>query len=188
MYVRGTIPDRGVAIIGSRTPPPEARAFAYELAHRLGKPVIAGLALGVDAAAHRGALAAGIPTVAFVGYGFGRTYPPQHRRLEREILAAGGAIATLRAPGTRVSKRALVERDRLQAEYSRCVVLVCSEIDGGAMHTMAFARELGRPRYAVMPPSRAFTRDWTGNAAALSDGATALPLDVEEAVRILRAI
>lgn len=187
MYVRGKIPANGVAIVGSHTPPPAASAFAYELARRLGAPVVAGLALGIDAAAHRGALAAGMPTVAFVGYGFGRTYPREHRELERQIVAAGGAIATLRAPGTRVSNRALVARDCLQAQYARCVVLVCSELDGGAMHTMTFARELDKPRYAVIPPEHPRrARDWAGNARALAEGAAPLPLDVEQSVRILR--
>jgi len=187
VYLRGTLPARGVAIVGSRTPPPEAAAFAYELAFRLGEPVVAGLALGVDAAAHRGALAAGVPTVAFVGYGFGCTYPPEHASLEDDIVRSGGAIATLRPPGTPVSDDALIERDRLQAEHSRAVVLVCTEIGGGAVHTMRFARELGRPRFAVAPPAGAENlAQWAGNVACIADGATPLALDVDAALRALR--
>jgi len=187
VYVRGALPKGGVAIIGSRAPPPEAAAFAYELAFRLGEPVVAGLALGIDAAAHRGALAAGVPTVAFVGYGFGCTYPPEHAALEEEIVSGRGAIATLLPPGTPASDEALVERDRLQAEHSRAVVLVCTEIGGGAMHTMQFARELGRLRFAVTPPAGAETlREWAGNLACIADGATPLPFDVGAAVVALK--
>jgi DNA processing protein len=188
LYVFGAMPQDGIAIVGSRTPPTDAQAFAYELAYHLRRTVIAGLALGVDAAAHRGALAAGVPTVAFVGYGFGCTYPPEHVELERAIIAGGGAIATLVTPGTPVSNDALIERDRLQAEYARAVVLVCSELDGGAMHTMRFARELARPRFAVAPPAgERGSRLWAGNLQALAEGATSIPLDVKSSIAILSA-
>ncbi len=188
LYVRGTIPQGGIAIVGSRTPPPEARDFAFALARGAGSPVIAGLASGIDTAAHRGALAGGNPTVAFVGYGFGQTFPPENAALEREIEQNGGAIATLRAPGECVTERSLVERDRLQVEYAVAVVLVASEAGGGAMHTMRFAREANRPRFAVQPPEPSKGQpSWAGNLRALADGAQPLPLNVSEALRILRA-
>jgi DNA processing protein len=186
LYVRGRLPNGGVAIIGSRTPPPEAAAFAYQLASALGEPVVAGLAPGIDAAAHRGAIAARIPTVAFVGYGFGSTDPPEHVRLEDEIVDAGGAVATPMPPGTRVSDQSLVTRDRLQAEHARAVVLICTELGGGAMQTMQFARELGRARFAVTPPALAAgLPGWAGNVQCIADGATPLPLDVAQAVEII---
>lgn len=189
MYVRGTLPASGVAIVGSRTPPPPAARFAYSLASRLREPVIAGLALGIDAAAHRGSMVAGMPTVAFVGYGFGRTYPPEHAALEEAIVVAGGAIATLCPPGTTVTDAALIERDGLQAEYARAVVLVCSERDGGAMHTMRFARELGKPRFAVIPPAGADDMTaWGGNGACIEEGATPLPFDVDAALAVLKGL
>lgn len=188
LYIFGAMPRGGIAIVGSRTPTSEARTFAYELAYRLGEPVIAGLASGVDAAAHRGALAAGVATVAFVGYGFGCTYPPEHVELERAIVAGGGAIATLLVPGTPVSESALIERDRLQAQHARAILLVCSELDGGAMHTMQFARELARPRFAVTPPaSEERSPLWAGNLLAIADGARPIPLDVTASLTILTA-
>jgi DNA processing protein len=186
MNVRGNLPDGGIAIIGSRTPPKDAEAFAYELAKRVNEPVIAGLAPGIDTAAHRGALAAGTPTVAFVAYGFGASDNPE---LEREIVDAGGGIATVREPNAAVTEEAKIERDRLQAEHARAVVLVCSEIDGGAMHAMRFARELEKPRFAVMPPRNASSDlYWSGNTAALLEGATPLPLKVDEALRRLHEL
>ncbi len=163
LYVRGRLPRDGIAIVGSRTPPAQAAEFAYQLAFRLGEPIVAGLAPGIDVAAHRGALDAGMPTVAFIGYGFGATDPPEHAELEEAIVAAGGAMATLLAPGTPISEESRIESDRLQAEHSRAVVLVSTEIDGGAMHTMRFARELGRPRFAVTPP-RALRRNGPGTS------------------------
>jgi DNA processing protein len=186
LYVRGTLPKRGIAIIGSRTPPPEAEEFAYALASRMNEPVIAGLAPGIDTAAHRGALAAGVPTVAFVGYGFGRTDPPEHEELERAIVAGGGAVATLLAPGTPATQATRIERDRLQAEHAEAVVLVCAELSGGAMYTMRFARELAVARYAVTPPSGAAqSEDWAGNVACIAEGATPLAFDVGDAVAAL---
>jgi DNA processing protein len=189
LYVRGRLPDGGVAIVGSRTPPQRATEFAYQLARRLGQPIVSGLAPGIDVAAHRGALDAGVPTVAFVGYGFGATDPPEHVELEEAIVNAGGAVATLLAPGTPISQASRIERDRLQVEHSRAVVMVCSEIGGGAMHTMRFARELARPRFAAIPPSDSMESEaWAGNLQCIADGATPLPLDLEKAVLQLRLL
>jgi DNA processing protein len=183
LYVRGRLPHAGVAIIGSRRPPPEAEAFAYDLAYRLHEPIVAGLAPGIDAAAHRGAIDAGTPTVAFVGYGFGCTDPPEHAELEAAIVASGGAVATLLPPGTRVSEDSRIARDRLQARHAHAVVLVCSEIGGGAMYTMQFARELGRLRFAVEPPpAEVPAPQWDGNRACIADGAIPLPFDVRAAL------
>jgi DNA processing protein len=186
LYTRGTIPTGGIAIVGSRTPPPEAAEFAFALAARLARPVVAGLALGIDTAAHRGALSAGIPTVAFVPYGFGCTYPPENAALERAIVEAGGAIATLRAPGEGAVPESFVERDRLQAEYAIAVVLIASEAGGGALQTLEFARELGRPRFALRPSGSLEGRpEWAGNLRALAGGAHPLPFDLTEAIRNL---
>ena len=186
LNVRGRLPKGGIAIVGSRRPPPQAAAFAFALAYGAGEPVVAGLAPGIDVAAHRGALAAGIPTVAFVGYGFGATDPPEHVELEEAIVRAGGAVATLLAPGTPVSEQSRIDRDRLQAEQARAVVMVCSEIGGGALYTMQFAKELGRARFAVVPPDDAAgDPSWAGNLACLADGAEPLPFDVEAALAIL---
>ncbi len=189
LSVRGCLPHGGIAIVGSRTPPAEAAGFAYGLAFRLGEPVVSGLAPGIDVAAHRGALAAGVPTVAFVGYGWGCTDPPEHAALEDAIVSAGGAVATLLPAGTPASEKSRIERDRQQAEKARAVVLVCSEIGGGAMHTMRFARELGRPRFAVMPREGPDDEaQWAGNLEALEDGALPLSLDVQEALAVLHGV
>lgn len=188
LCVLGELPAGGVAIIGSRRPPAGAAEFAFELARRVRGPVVSGLALGIDAAVHRGALEAGTPTIAYVGYGFGRTYPQEHRALERQIVRAGGGVATERFPEQAVARNALVARDRLQAAHARATVLIESEIDGGAMHTMRFARELGRLRFALEPPRGAQGGPaWGGNVRALADGAQPLPYDVDEAVSIIHA-
>jgi DNA processing protein len=188
LHVHGSPPRRGIAIVGSRTPPAEAATFAYDLARKLAEPIVSGLAPGIDVAAHRGALSAGAPTVAFVGYGFGATDPPERAELESAIVAGGGAVATLLSPGTPASPESLIERDRLQAEHARAVVLICSEIGGGAMHTMRFAKELDKPRFAVLPPEEAKSRpEWAGNLVCIAEGAMPLPFDLSVAIDLLRS-
>jgi DNA protecting protein DprA len=183
LCVRGTLPDRGLAIVGSRTPPAPAVEFARELARRCGMPVISGLAAGIDAAAHHGALDAGSPTIAYVGTGLGVTYPPEHHTLEDEIVARGGAVASERLPDESVTKWSLVHRDRLQAAHAVATVLVATEIDGGAMQTMRFAKELGRARFVLNVQGGA---EYAGNVQARADGAVALPADVDAALKIIR--
>jgi DNA processing protein len=175
LCVRGTLPVGGIAIVGSRYASLGACRFAYDLAHALGHAVVSGLARGVDAAAHRGALAASFPQVAYVGTGIARTYPLDHASLADEIVAGGGAIASERLPGDEVTRWALTQRDRLQAAHAVAVVLIESEASGGAMHTLRFARQLGRPRFACDLPA-------SGNRAALADGAVLLPVQVDAAI------
>jgi DNA processing protein len=171
-----------LAIVGSRTPPPQAQQFAYALANRCGVPVISGLARGIDAAAHRGALEAGLATLAYVGTGLGITYPPEHRALEDEIAARGGAVASERLPDEPVTKWALAHRDRLQAAHASATVLIASEIDGGAMQTMLFAKALGRPRFVLDAQG---DLKYAGNVQARADGAVAIPFDAEAALKII---
>jgi DNA processing protein len=183
LTVRGILPDGGIAIIGSRTPPPQAEQFAHELATMCDVPVVSGLARGIDAAAHRGALEANRATIAYVGTGLGVTYPPEHHELEEALVAQGGAIASERLPGEPVTKPALAHRDRLQAAHARITVLVASEIDGGAMQTMYFAKELGRPRYALEPREGPA---YAGNARAIAEGAVKIPHNLRAALKSLQ--
>jgi DNA processing protein len=134
---------------------------------------------GIDAAAHRGALEARTATVAYVGTGLARTYPPEHVELAEAIVAGGGAVASEHAPQDGASAWSLKRRDRLQAAHARAVVLVVSDAAGGAMHTMRFAAQLGRPRFAL-------DAEAGGNRTAIADGAIPLPWDAERAAsRIL---
>jgi DNA processing protein len=177
----GALNCRGVAIVGAHDAGADACAFAHDLAMRLGTTVVSGLARGIDAAAHRGALEAGLPTIAYVGTGIARTYPPEHDELAQAIVAGGGALATENAPHDSATSWSLKRRDRLQAAHAAAVVLVVSNADGGAMHTMRFAEKLGRPRFAL-------DCDASGNAAALAAGALPLPHDAEAAAERIASI
>ena len=181
LTVRGALPIGGIAIVGSRRPPREASDFAYELARRAGVPVISGLALGIDSAAHRGALAAGLQTLAYVGCGLARL-PRANRALADEIVACGGGIASAEWPDQKTSHRALVRRDAFQAAHASAVVLIASEASGGAMHTIRFAEKLGRARFALIPQDG---RAYVGNRNALAGGAISLPWNVDQALHAL---
>ncbi len=183
LFVRGTLPERtrwreGTAIVGARDADSDALVFARGLARVAPGPIVSGLALGVDAAAHEGALDAGTPTLAYVGHGFGATYPAEHRELEDRIVDAGGAILTESLPDTAVRPYALVRRDRLQAAHAASIVLVASAVDGGAMHALAAAQKLDRPRFALAPRSSV---SYAGNERAIREGAIPLSWDVERA-------
>src|SRR5690625_5858226 len=91
-----------LAIVGSRNPTPGGRDSAHRFAQFLaghGFTITSGLALGVDGAAHAGALAARGRTVAVMGTGIDRLYPARHQKLAEEIVATGGALATEFPPG-----------------------------------------------------------------------------------------
>jgi len=181
--VRGTLPPsgrwrEGTAIVGAHEADDEALLAARTLALRATPPIVSGLARGIDAAAHEGALHAGRATYAYVGTGLGTTYPPEHASLADRIVAAGGAILSEMLPDETVSRWSLVRRDRLQAAHAASLVLVASERDGGAMHALRTARMLGRPRFTMAP--RAGTR-YDGNRVAIAEGAAALPWDLPHA-------
>ncbi len=185
LCVRGALPvapwRAGTAIVGTR----EADGRALDAARALGQsvpgPIVSGLARGIDAAAHEGALAAGTPTYAYVGTGLGVTYPPEHAELEARIVAAGGAILSEYLPDEAVTRWSLVRRDRLQAAHAAAVVLVQSEADGGAMHALAAARRLERPRFAFEAPAGEGMTRYAGNVRAIAEGAVALPWDLARA-------
>jgi DNA processing protein len=185
LTVRGTFSAAGpvgTAIVGSREASPEGVAFARAFAGLAAAPIVSGLALGIDAAAHEGALAARVATLAYVGNGLGATYPPEHAELEERIVAGGGAVLSELLPGEAVTRGSLVRRDRLQAAHSVAVVMVESEPAGGAMHTLAAARKLGRPTFVLDPREGP---GFGGNRAARDEGSTVLPWDPQDALRAL---
>ena len=172
----------GTAIVGTRAADDAARAAAYRLGATAPEPIVSGLALGVDAAAHEGALSAGLRTYAYIGTGLGTTYPPEHAGLAARIVSQGGAILSESLPDEGVTRWSLVRRDRLQAAHAAALVLIQSEAEGGAMHTVAAAQRLGRPRFAFSPRDE---RAYGGNARALAGGAR--PLDwTSDAAQLVR--
>ena len=160
---------RTIAIVGARQPSQEALTLARQLAEKLarhGYTVASGLALGIDKAAHCGALNAGGKTIAVLGSGVLNVYPAVNRELAGRIQAQGALLSELN-PGWGVNAQRLVARNRLISGLSQAVVLVESGLDGGAMYTARFAREQGRHIATYDLPA-------SGNQALLRQGALAI--------------
>jgi DNA processing protein len=152
VFLRGAWERSGwrVAIVGSRRASPEGSELAYRLAAELageGIEILSGLAAGIDAAAHRGALSAG-RTGAVLGTGFDRCYPPENLSLQ-EAVAGSVGLLTERPPGAPVTPGAFASRNRLLAALSDAVVVVEGHPRSGALITARHARSMFRPVGAV---------------------------------------
>ena len=140
-----------VAIVGSRRATAQGRAFTRGLASRLaerGAVIVSGLAHGIDAAAHEGALDAGGLTVAVLGCGVDVPYPRRNRALARRI-ADGGALVSEYWPGTAPAPWRFPARNRIVAGLAQAVAVVEAGRRSGALITADFGLELGRPVLAV---------------------------------------
>ena len=176
LFVRGQwpMPARpAVAIVGTRRVSTAGAAGAYSLAinfARAGGIVISGLAYGVDGIAHRGALQGDSKyTLAVLGSGILNIYPPEHGELAK-IIQQHGALLCEVAPNATVSTSGLVARNRIIVGLSQAVILVESEINGGAMHAARRALKLGIPLYV-------FDKPLSGNQYLLENGAKPVPSD-----------
>jgi DNA processing protein len=172
IFVRGTLPAaKAVAVVGSR----HASAYGREVAEYLGRElagagvaVVSGMARGVDAAAHRGALALGGPTMAVWGAGADRVYPVEHGALAEEI-ATHGCLLTEYPPGTPPRAHHFPERNRIIAGLAEVVVVVEANERSGALITARLALEEGREVMAV--PGSVFSRLSAGPNGLLRAGA-----------------
>jgi DNA processing protein len=141
-----------LAIVGSRNPTGLGRDTASQFASELGRAGLAitsGLALGIDAAAHRGALEAGATTVAVVGRGLDAVYPRENEPLARRILEAGGALVTDLPIGTPPLKRNFPRRNRILSGLAVGTLVVEAAVQSGSLITARLAAEQGREVFAV---------------------------------------
>jgi DNA processing protein len=171
VYVRGAPPaDRpAVAIVGARAASRLAMDRAHGLARHLagrGVEVVSGGALGVDGAAHRGALAGRGTTTVVLGSGLDVLYPPRHAPLFREILARGGTLASLHEDGVEPRPGQFPQRNRLIAALADAVIVVEADERSGSLSTAAAARALGR-LVAAWPGSRGCERLLAAGAAVI---------------------
>ncbi len=141
-----------LAMVGSRNPSADGAHNAFEFARHLaanGVLVTSGLALGIDAASHRGALAGGGITVAVTGTGLDRVYPAQHAELAREIVARGGALVSEFPLGTRAARGNFPRRNRIISGLSLGVLVVEAARQSGSLITARLAAEQGREVFAI---------------------------------------
>jgi DNA processing protein len=173
LYLRGTLRPQdaaAVAIVGTRTPSDAGESAAVETGQVLassGVTVVSGLARGVDAAAHRGALAAKRTpiasgsgalgaegsaagrTIAVLGSGIDRVTPARHRGLGDEIARSGALVSEV-PPSARATRETLLARNRIQAGLSKAVIVIQCRRRGGSFSTARRALAQGRPVFAVL--------------------------------------
>lgn len=140
-----------LAIIGSRQPTPQGARNAQDFAAHLGGAgwtVVSGLARGIDAAAHEGALGAGALTVAVVGTGLDQTYPRAHAALARRVAAQGAVISEF-PPGTPPLGQNFPSRNRIIAGLSRGTLVIEAALQSGSLITARLASEAGREVFAI---------------------------------------
>jgi DNA processing protein len=194
LYCRGTLPvalangsGTAVAIVGSRHPSNYGREAAWlfgrDLA-RAGVVVVSGFARGVDAAAHRGALAGGGPTVGVMGCGIDVAYPREHHPQLAAEVAAQGALLSELPLGAAPLKLHFPIRNRLIAALTQATLVVEAAVRSGSLITARYALELGRDVLAL--PGRIFDDNAMGTNALIADGARPAlhPRDVLAALAI----
>ncbi len=174
-----------VAVVGTRAPSDEGRRRARRLAEELARAgvcVVSGLALGIDGAAHEGALAAGAPTIGVLGGGHDHFFPPRHRELAARIVAGGGAVVSPFAPQAEPRPWQFLARNGVIAGLADAVLIVEAAARSGALNTAGHAADRGIPVLAIPgDPERAKA---AGCNALIRDGAT-LVRDAEDVLAAL---
>ncbi|MCX7799737.1 MAG: DNA-processing protein DprA [Fimbriimonadales bacterium] len=179
-----------IAIVGTRNASPYGKGCALKFAQAFaeaGVTVVSGGALGIDAAAHEGALAAGGPTAAVLGTGVDVAYPAAHRPLFERIRRSGVLVSQF-AVGTKALAYRFPLRNQLIAALSRAVVVIEAPAGSGAILTANAAAELGRDVFVV--PGPITQPSFRGSHALVRDGAalTDHPEQVLEAVGVARPL
>lgn len=181
-----------VAVIGTREPTKYGELSAQKLGKRFaerGLVVVSGLAKGCDAFAHEGCVEVGGVGIAVMAHGLDTVYPADNRPLAEKLLACGGCLVSEYPPGMKAHRGHFVERDRLQSGLARGVVVVETDVTGGTMHTVGFAREQHRPLACIVHPPQFLDQPKVqGNQLMIKSG-DATPLadasDLERFVSIL---
>jgi DNA processing protein len=155
LYVWGELEDRdqhAIGIIGARRTThygtESAKKLAYQLAYA-GLTVISGLARGIDTAAHQGALAAKGRTIAVIGSGLAKLYPPENTALAEKIRSGSGAIVSEFSMEIEPDRQTFPMRNRIISGWSHGILVVEAGLNSGALITAAQALEQGRSVYAV---------------------------------------
>lgn len=161
LYIKGNLSqydfetDLYIAVVGTRNPTyygeQVTQRLAFELAQE-GLVIVSGLALGIDAIAHKAALDAGKRTVAFLGCGVNIVYPPSNRLLYKRILDSGGLVISEVPPNMRVQPGLFVQRNRLISGLSKGILVAEGLKDSGSLITARFAAEQGKDVFAPPAP------------------------------------
>ena len=176
LYYRGKLPPIDdhvlIACVGTRKCSPTGLQTAYTLGKELvdgGAIVVSGMASGIDSSAQKGAIAAGGHTIAVLGCGIDRVYPPENQEL-MEKIAATGTIITEYAPGTDPLRRNFPMRNRIISGLCQGTVVVEADLRSGSLITAKYALKQGRDIFAF--PGKAGDPHCTGTNMLIQNGAS----------------
>jgi DNA processing protein len=168
LWVRGAVgllTRPAIAVVGTRHPSPYGSGMAEMLARDLALRrllIVSGMARGIDTCAHKGALAARMPTVAVWGTGIDVIYPKENKKLAEDILATGGAIVSEMPMGTFPAPQNFPRRNRILSGLSVAVLVVEAAENSGTRVTARCAADQNRDLYAV-PGNVTSKNSWTPN-------------------------
>jgi len=177
LFVRGDrqslYAPRSLAIVGTREP----TSYGQTVAQRTGKAVaefgivvVSGLALGCDAFGHEGCLDGNGVGVAVMAHGLDRIYPATNRKLGERLLEKGGCLVSEYPIGMKPAPNAFAERDRIQSGLSDAVLVIETDVKGGTMHTVRFARDQHRALACIAHPDKWLSEEKTrGNQKLIAD-------------------
>lgn len=171
----GVVAQRALAVVGARTATAYGAAQASEHAADLGDAgftIISGAAYGIDAAAHRGALAVGAPTVAVLACGADADYPRGHASLLDRIVGTGGLVVSEQAPGAEPLRSRFLSRNRIIAALAEGTLVVEAARRSGSLNTLHWADRLGRITMGLPGPVTSAQSD--GVHQAVRDGKAVL--------------
>jgi DNA processing protein len=175
IYFLGNLPEESrprIAVVGTRKATLEGRMMAREIAKKLsekGIVIVSGLAMGIDTAAHEGALLGNCPTVAVLARGLDEIYPRQNENLAKKIIEAGGAIISEYPPGTQAFPSRFLERNRIVSGLSMASIIIEAPEESGSLVTARLAAEQGRE--VMVFPGPAKHPNYQGSHKLIRDGA-----------------
>jgi len=190
LWVRGPIDlasscQRSASVVGARSATAYGEMVATEMAAGLGErrfTIISGAAFGIDAAAHRGALATGATTIAVLAGGVERPYPSSHAALISRIVEEGAVVSEV-APGSAPTKTRFLQRNRMIATMSRGTVVVEAGLRSGSLNTAHTAADYGR--VVVMVPGPVTSMMSAGCHEEIRSGLALLVTDAAEAAEAI---
>jgi DNA processing protein len=195
LFVKGmsstVLSKAGVAVVGTRNTTPVGEMVAKKVSRFFGEngfSVISGLARGIDAAAHEGALDSGATTIAVFATPLDKVYPAENRDLAYRILDQGGAWVGELPLFKSAHRNSFVERDRIQSGLSVAVVPVQTDIKGGTMHTVGFAEKQHRMLLCPRPLQAEQFRDQYRGVKHLIETGRALAFDSADYIDILNKV
>jgi DNA processing protein len=190
LWVRGPVDvgsacQRSAAVVGARSATAYGEMVATDMAAGLGErafTIISGAAFGIDAAAHRGALATGATTIAVLAGGVERPYPSSHAAMIARIVEVGAVISEV-APGSAPTKTRFLQRNRMIATMSRGTVVVEAGLRSGSLNTARTAAQHGRVVAVVPGPVTSMMS--AGCHEAIRSGMALLVTDAAEAAEAI---